>query len=398
MLRALGRIAYRSYVVAIIGGVAIVAVLTLFRPAATAIHTAAFAAQALPSPVKMQPWLAAEPARRKVNFPRDDGTDGNADIYVIPDGKRRAGLLIFLGANAAGADDPEVINLGKALARAGFAVMYYWSPTMGEQAQIDAGEIANIVAAFEHLRRQEFVDPQRVGLAGFSVGASFALVAAADSRIADDIHFVNAFGGYYDIPDLLIQIAAGRAIYASGEAPWQVDKLTRQVYDNMLNDALDELAYEEAARTCINGSCPPLQPNAPVQPNVPAGTVAGLSLLAGVDSLAEARRLYAQLPAGFRQRVDSISPSQYVGQWSGRTAMRVMHDRGDSLIPAGESRRLVDALRHQRPDISVYYTETDVFSHVRPDADRDLQSRLKGAGQLYRHMYHIIAVARRPAR
>ena len=392
MPRALGRIAYRSYVASILGGVAIVAVLTLLRPVTTAIHTVGFSAQVLPSPVKIQPWLAAEPARHKANFPRDDGTDGNADIYVIPDGKRRAGLLVFLGANAAGADDPEVVNLGNALARAGFAVMYYWSPTMGEQAQIDAGEIANIVAAFEHLRRQEFVDPQRVGLAGFSVGASFALVAAADPRIADDIDFVNAFGGYYDTSDLLVQIAAGRAIYADGEAPWEVDKLTRRVYDNMLNDALDELAHREGARAYANGSYHPLQPNVSAEE-----AVAGQSLLAGVDSIAEARRLYEQLPAEFRQRVDSISPSQYVGQWSGLTAMRVMHDRGDPLIPAGESRRLVNALQQRRPDISVYYTETDIFSHVRPDADRDLKSLLKGVGQLYRHMYHIIAVARRPS-
>lgn len=391
MLRALGRIAYRIYVAAIIGGIAIVAVLTLYRPVTTAIHTVAFAAQVLPSPVKIQPWLAAEPEHLKVNFPRDDGSDGNADIYVIPDGKRRAGLLVFLGANAAGADDSDVINLGKALARAGFAVMYYWSPTMGEQAQIDVGEIANIVAAFERLRRQEFVDPQRVGLAGFSVGASFALVAAADPRIADDIAFINAFGGYYDTSDLMVQIAAGRAIYADGEAPWEVDRLTRRVYNNMINDALDELANREAARAYVNGSYHPLQPN------VPAEAVAGLSLLAGVGSIAEARRLYEQLPAEFRQRVDAISPSQYVEQWSSHTAMRVMHDRGDPLIPAGESRRLVDALQQRRPDISVYYTETDIFSHVRPDADRDLQSLLKGAGQLYRHMYHIIAVARRSA-
>ena len=78
--------------------------------------------------------------------------------------------------------------------------------------------------------------------------------------------------------------------------------------------------------------------------------------------------------------------------------MRVMHDRGDPLIPAGESRRLADALHQQRPDITVYYTETDIFRHVRPDADRELKSLLKGAGQLYRHMYHIIAVARQPSR
>ena len=174
-------------------------------------------------------------------------------MYVIADGKRRAAVLVFLGANAAGADDPDVINLGQALARTGFAVMYYWSPTMGERAQIDAGEIANLVAAFQHLREEDYVDPERVGLAGFSVGASFALVAAADPRIADDIDFVNAFGGYYDTSDLVVQIAAGKAIDDAGERDWEVDRLTRRVYNNMLIDSIDDPTQQEAARVIAEG-------------------------------------------------------------------------------------------------------------------------------------------------
>lgn len=366
MLHFLGRFSYRLYVFALVVAVVIVAALALFRPLTTAIHTAAFAAQVLPSPVKPQSWLAGEPEHVFAEFTRDDGSVGTGDIYVIPDGKRRAGLVVFLGANAAGADDPDVINLGLALARVGFAVMYYWSPTMGERAQVDAGEIANVAAAFDHLRRQEFVDPNRVGLAGFSVGASFALVAAADPRIADDIAFVNAFGGYYDTADLLVQIAAGRAIDNGGDIPWQVDRLTRQVYDNMLTPE--------------------------------SASPAAQSLLQGVDSIAEARARYAELPESFRAEVDSIAPSHRIAQWSPHTVMRVMHDRGDPLIPVGESRRLVQALRQERPDVPVYYTETDIFRHVRPDAATDLKSMLAGAFQLYRHMYHIVAVARQPSR
>ena len=366
MLRFLGRFSYRLYIVALVVAVVIVAALALFRPLTTAIHTAAFAAQVLPSPVKPQPWLAGEPEHVAAEFPRYDGSTGTGDIYVIPDGKRRAGVVVFLGANAAGADDPDVVNLGQGLARAGFAVMYYWSPTMGERAQVDAGEISNIVAAFEHLRQQEFVDPDRVGLAGFSVGASFALVAAADPRIADDIAFVNAFGGYYDTADLMVQIAAGRAIDDGEGIPWEVDRLTRQVYDNMLTPESESPVAQ--------------------------------ALLEGTGSIAEARARYAELPESFRAEVDSIAPSHHIARWSPNTVMRVMHDRGDPLIPVGESRRLVQALQQQRPDVSLYYTETDIFRHVRPDAETDLKSMLAGAFQLYRHMYHIIAVARQPSR
>ena len=391
MLRTLGRIAYRWYLIAIVAGVAIVAVLTLFRPAGTAIHTAAFAAQVLPSPVKIQPWITVEPERRKISFQRDDGMEGQADVYVIPDGKRRAGVLIFLGANAAGADDPDVINLGQALARTGFAAMFYWSPTMGERAQIDAGEIGNLVAALEHLREEEYVDPARIGIAGFSVGASFALVAAADPRIADDIAFVNAFGGYYDTADLVVQIAAGRAMEDHGDRAWEVDRLTRLVYNNMLIGSIDDPAHQETARVIIEGG------RADLGQRVPQSTEAAFALLEGVGHIEEARWRYGQLTEMFRAEVDSIAPSHHVGQWSANTAMRVMHDVGDPLIPVGESRRLVDALWEQRPDVEVYYTETDIFRHVRPDADRDLKSLLRGSFQLFRHMFHIVAVARQPA-
>ena len=338
--------------------------------------------------MKFQPWLAREPEHREITFRRDDGSAGEADVYVIADGKRRAAVLVFLGANAAGADDPDVINLGQALARTGFAVMYYWSPTMGERAQIDVGEVANLVAAFRHLREEEYVDPERVGLAGFSVGASFALVAAADPRIADDIAFVNAFGGYYDTADLVAQIAAGKAIDDAGERDWEVDRLTRRVYNNMLVDSIDDPMNQEAARAIAErASYYPDQ-------RVPLSTEAAFALLAGVGYIGEARWRYAQLTEDFRAEVDSIAPSHHVGQWGGNTAMRVMHDVGDPLIPVEESRRLVSALGEQRPEVEVYYTETDIFRHVRPDADRDLKSLLRGAWQLFRHMFHIVALAR----
>ena len=312
--------------------VVIVAALVLWRPATTAFHTVAFAGEMLPGPLKVQRWLTPEPRRMTTTFLRPDGALDEAEVFVIPGGKQRAAVLIFLGATVHGTDDPEAVKLGWALACTGFAVMFYWSETMGTEARLDAADIPNVVTAFEHLARQEYVDPERVGLAGFSVGASFALAAAADPRIADDIAFVNAFGGYHDLAGLIAQIAAGRALDGATEAPWEVDELTRKVFTNTL-------LFEPSSHTRD-------------------------ALLESVGSIGQARGLYERLPAGFRSDVAAISPSQYLGHWSDRTVIRVMHDRGDAVIPVGESRRLVAALRRERPDVELYYTETDIFRHV----------------------------------
>ena len=42
-------------------------------------------------------------------------------------------------------------------------------------------------------------------------------VAASDSRISDDVHFVNAFGPYYDARDLLLQISSRSQYYEGPE-------------------------------------------------------------------------------------------------------------------------------------------------------------------------------------
>ena len=104
-----------------------------------------------------------KPERQEVIYPQGDG-NAIADIYRIidePGAQGRAAVLIFLGANAAGREDEDVMNLASALARTGFVVMIHWSPTMALQYNIDPGEIENLVWAFQYLADRDYVDTQR---------------------------------------------------------------------------------------------------------------------------------------------------------------------------------------------------------------------------------------------
>ena len=387
-IRAIGRWVYRLYVAALVGGVAIAAGLALFPPVATAVHTAGFVVQVLPTPVTIQRTFAPQPKHLITTYQTADGRTNDADVYVIADGKRRAGVLVFLGANAAGATDPDVINLGEALARAGFAVMYHWSTTLGEDADIAPSEIDTLVAAFQHLRRQDFVDPDRIGLAGFSVGASLALVAAADPRIAHQVAFVNAFGGYYDAGDLLVQIAARRTLDGAAVEAWEVDPLTRRVFINEITENVPEPARREMLRSAAMAGEP-----LPVAAASPQEDVV-LALLGEDLTLVDVRNSYAQLPDAYHQQAKAVSPSAHIPGLHPDTAIRVMHDRGDLLIPVGESRRLTNALQQRPIAAPVRYTETDIFRHVRPDSETDLPALVRGSVQLFRHMYWVIALAR----
>ena len=345
-------------------------------------HTVLFVSQVLEIGVKPQTWFTEEPLRHEVHYQSSEGSTV-ADVYRPPDGKARAAVVLFLGANAAGRDDPDVVNLGIALARAGYVAMFHWSPTMALKANIEPAETGNLVWAFQYLSEREYVDSKRTGLGGFCVGASFALVAAADPRIRDDVYFVNAFGPYFDAETLLLQVASRSVMYDGTLTPWEPDRLTMRVLANELIETLDAPSDVDALtrRYMNNQALSPEEANA-LSPQ--ARTVA--TLLDG-STPEEAAALYSQLPGDFRRDLASISPSSHVDNIDAK--LLVLHDRNDRLVPAAESRRLVDSLQNRG---DVRYTEVLAFEHVRPSGG-GIGDLLAEALRLYRHMYSIIRIA-----
>ena len=377
--------AYRTYLTAGIMLVSLVVLLAVILPFRTGVHTGLFILQVLDAPVKPQLWFTADPLRQEVAYPRPNG-EGMADIYRIPDDRKRAAVLIFLGANATGRDDEDVINLGNALSRSGFVVMFSWSPTMGLQNNIDPNEIENLVWAFQYLKSQDFVDRDRVGMGGFSVGGSFAIVAAADPRIRDDVVFLNAFGAYYNMRDLFLQVASRSTFYQGQQEPWDVDRLTWRVFANELIETLDNPVERDLfARHYLRGQQTP--PGRLETLSEQAHTVR--QLLEGTTPQ-QAEELLMELPADFHEEMASVSPSEHISNVKAR--LLIMHDRRDLLIPAAESRRLAEALEGRG---NFRYTETEIFEHVRPGSGGDIWELIREAAMLYRHMYDIISVATR---
>ena len=383
--RSLAKWAARAVFGLAIAVVALVIFVTATPWGRAGFHTALFVSQVLDLGVKPQEWFTGQPVRQEVTYPQASG-EGVADIYRIadePGAPGRAAVLIFLGANAAGRDDKDVINLGNALARSGFVVMFHWSPTMALRYNIDPNEIENLVWAFQYLAAQEYVDRKRLGMGGFCVGASFALVAAADPRINDDVAFVNAFGPYYDARDLLLQLATRSRFYQGGREPWDPDSLTMRVFANELVETLEDPREQALLEGLfINGVQVREQDLADLSPQAQ-----GVRRLLEGTSLEEARLLYQALPSGFRENMKQISPSAHLANLKARVL--ILHDRNDRLVPSVESRRLERALR-DRGDVR--YTEVLAFDHVRPSGGSVWDLAKEGL-KLYRHMYGIIRVA-----
>ena len=377
------RAAARAGIVAA-AAAALLLVLTVATPQGrTAAKTGGFIFQVLPSvPVKPLAWFTRGPTRHEVLFAQAYG-EGLADVYRPAGDGRHAAVLLFLGVNPAGRNDERVVNLAEGLARSGMVVMVPWSESM-TQYRIDPAEVDNLVNAFLYLQGREYVDPERVGMGGFCVGASLSAVAAQDARIRDNVAFVNFFGGYFDSRDLLVSVASRARFGEDGQQEWEPSDQTLRTFRNHLIDSLDSADERELlTRVFVNGEEPALAEVASLSDTAEAA----YGLMSGA-TVEEARELLSRLPARFQDEMDRVSPSKNIGNLKARVL--VMHDTEDNNVPSEESRRLTAALEERG---NVRHTEFVFFQHMDPARAVNPLTWTVDALKLFLHMYNVVRVA-----
>ena len=381
-LRLLKMLRRSALVLAVLG-----VLLTIFAVATpqgrTAAKTGGFVFQVLPAiPVKPLEWFTASPIKEEVFFPQAQGK-GVADLYRPRGRDTRAAVLLFLGVNPAGRDDERVVNLAEGLARSGMVVMVPWSETM-TQFRIDPAEVDNLVNAFQYLRGLEYVDSERVGMGGFCVGASLATVAAQDPRIREEVAFINFFGGYFDVRDLLISIASRTRFNEDGQESWEPSDQTWKTFRNHLLESVESGEDREFLIGVFVDGKEPVPGD--VEDLSPSGATAH-RLLSGV-SVEEAGKLLSQLPEDFKENLKRISPSQNLGDLKAK--MLIMHDAKDNNVPSEESRRLTAALK-ERGDVR--YTEFVFFQHMDPARAVNPLTWTRDVSKLFLHLYSVIRIA-----
>jgi dipeptidyl aminopeptidase/acylaminoacyl peptidase len=299
-------------------------------------------------------WITPEPVHERVRYPTRHG-DGEGDLYRPGSAGPHPGLVVCLGVVPFGVEHPQVPRLGAALARAGFAVLLYWSPTMRDE-RLDPEDIRDIALAYRWLIAQPFIDPDRSGLLGTCVGGSFALMAAAQAEIRDDVAFVVAWAPYASMRTLARDVASATTSTTGGSTkPWSVDPLTRRVYVRTLTALLEP---SEAERLC-SAACECHDVAAAISLSADGHVV--WPLLTPLDGRT-AERAVQQLPARMHEWLEAMSPVRYLDDI--RAPLIVLaHDRDDTVIPIGESWCLVGALTGRA---GVRFTEFTMFQHLDP--------------------------------
>ena len=297
-------------------------------------------------------WVTKPPVVQKVKYPTRTG-QVEGEVYRPSGAGPHPGLVVCLGIVPFGVDHPQVPVLGKALARAGFAALLYWSPAMRD-FRLDADDIENISLAYNWLIAQPYVDPAKSGLLGTCVGGAFAIMAAANPLIRDRIAFLGAYAPYSSLWTFVHDVASRTRSNGKAREPWRVDPLTRKVFVHCMTTFLGP-SEAEWLRSAFTNEQEPL-----VDRELSADAQAVYALLTARNEN-EAEVALHGLPPVLQENLTRLSPMNYLRDIHA-PLMILLHDRGDQVIPVGESRQLHSALAGHA---GVHYTEMQ-FQHLDP--------------------------------
>lgn len=293
--------------------------------------------------------------------------------------------MIFLGVAPAGLDDPRVVSLGNGLARIGLVTIVPQSQDLVD-SKVDPGEIDEVIAAFEYLAALPEVDPDRIGIGGFCIGAGLSLVAAEDPRINQRVALVNSFTGYYDLSSYAISILT-RSIVPDppgpGDArvPWEPASNATEVLADHLISLDPNPDEQDLLRSAAH------DPKAP-RPNLEALTPIGRTIWSALTTRdpATAEKLIHELPPSDQEILRRLSPSTNIADLHAKVF--IMHDRDDSTVPYVESRRLAAHLKPGQGE----YDEFHFFKHVDPTASVSPAIFVQDAARLAWHMFQVVEI------
>jgi pimeloyl-ACP methyl ester carboxylesterase len=294
-----------------------------------------------------------------------DGHLGSHPATIIkPAGPPPWPTFVFAnGATPDGRAHPVVQRLGVALGRAGYAVHIPDLPGVAN-GELTPATLAAAIACTSEVAESSDTREGRVALVGVSIGATLALLVAADRRLAARISAVACIAPFSDLAKVMLLATTGMYRGSGGGLqrypvpPALAAGLARSVAE-MLSGA-DAATLGQELRTLAVDSIDPLsQLRSPSREQLGPAATAVRELLANRDA-GRFDALYEALPAGIRETVESLSPVCSAERVL--APVEIATAPQDRYFPVAESLALA-----ARPQVRV--TITSMLAHATPRLD-----------------------------
>jgi pimeloyl-ACP methyl ester carboxylesterase len=326
-------------------------------------------------------WETQEFTITEVSIPTGGGSIP-ALLYSPQDVAHPPGIVLIHGIHHLAIQDPRFVNLARALAGDGFAVL---TPLLAALADyhVDASSIPVIGDSAQWLEARLGRGP--VTLIGVSFGGGLAMLAAVEPQYERSVRAICAIGGYDDLMRVSRFLASSEEEFPDGS----VVPLAAHDYGGAI------LVYDNLERFFSPGDVPAareaLRRYLWEQPETAQPWLAKLSPAgrATMDDLFARRidRLRPQLLASIQAdqtKMAALSPHGKIGGL--RVPVFILHGSTDNVIPPAESLWLAKDVPRQNLRAVLI---TPVFSHV------DMKGRAAVVDEL--RLVHFLAGVLRAA-
>lgn len=282
-------------------------------------------------------------------------------LYRTGPDRRRPALVIVNGVTARGRHHPDVRRLAEALARAGFLVAVP-DPCGLAAGRIDRDTLASSIAVVGAVADRPDVRGGRVGLVGVSIGATLALLAAEDERLASRVSVVAGIAPFADFVNAIRLATTGHALVGGTLVPFQPVGFLGLVVARSLVAALP--ASAERAELANELELVPDHAPDPLARFRAAGwelddaDARALAALLGNRDPQRFDGLYQALPAKLRAGIARLSPLHCAAAL--RAPVELAIAPTDTYLPLAEAQALLTAASRTR----VRLTVTAALSHA----------------------------------
>ncbi|MHA1601064.1 MAG: alpha/beta hydrolase [Alphaproteobacteria bacterium] len=302
------------------------------------------------------------PPRRAAVAYRIDSRAYIGDLYR-PGDTPRAALVLVPGAVPEGKDDPRLVVFADTLARARFTVLVPEIENLRALC-VRPSDVQHIADAVRYLAaaRASGDTPGPIGIAAISYAAGPAVLAALRPEVREDVSFLVAVGGYYDMEAVIAFFTTGGFREGANE-PWQYGTpnaygkwlFVRANADRLLDprDRMLLISMAERKLRDLNAGIADLTGMlGPEGSSVQA-------LLTNVDPEA-VPALIAALPLAIRTDLEALDVRRHdLSTLAARLIL--IHGRDDTIIPYSESLALAAAAPPRQTALYV----VDNLAHVK---------------------------------
>jgi pimeloyl-ACP methyl ester carboxylesterase len=270
-------------------------------------------------------------------------------------------ILFVNGATRLGRKEPEVQDLARGLARAGYLVVVPDVKGLKDGEVTDA-TVAATVAATRALANRPDVRGGHVALVGVSLGGTLALLAAESTALADRVTVVSAITPYTDLKEVIRLATTGYQRRGNRLIPRTTAPYVSLVVARSLAAALPASDFQRrllAELEAVNDDDP--DPLAALRALPPATVPSDLRPVFDLVTNQDPRlfdQLYAALPAALKAGAARLSPITRARRLV--MPVELISPPQDKYFPVSQSEALVAAA----PDARL--TVTKAFSHVLP--------------------------------